>query len=145
MTLHVVYDHLCGGCGAFYIPYDAVPCPRCGLVEQERFDYIPRAVESMRYNKQGGSYTPPAWWVGSLGDHVLRLLFGLFDAYLKEPQQGDFEAFLTDQLSGMQWGDQEYLRDHLRGIALRVHDELVVDWNSKPGAVTGLDRQKGGV
>jgi hypothetical protein len=39
MTLHIHYTHQCPSCGAYYIPCDKnVPCPRCGVVEQERFD-----------------------------------------------------------------------------------------------------------
>lgn len=127
MTMHVVYSHECGNCKAYYIPHDAdVPCPRCGQVEAERFDYIPQAAASMRFNKEsGGSYTPGAWWVGSLGDHILRLLFGLFDAY-EAQKEAPFEQFLGQRLAEMEWGDQEYMRDHLRGIALRVRDELGV-------------------
>ncbi len=129
MTLHVVYSHECSECHAYYIPYDAdVPCPKCGQVEGERFDYIPQAVESMKYNKDcGGSYTPGAWWVGSLGDHVLHVLFGVFDAY--EAQRGDvpFEKFVHSTLHHMQWGDQEYLRDHLYGIALRIREGLGIE------------------
>ena len=125
MTLHVVYTHQCGACQAYYIPYDDVPCPRCGQKETERFDYIPQAVESMRYNLQtGGSYTPGAWWVGSLGDHILSLLFGLFDGYEEQKGAVGFEEYLVDRLLAMQWGDQDYLREHLHGIALRVREEL---------------------
>jgi hypothetical protein len=129
MTMHVVYSHECGGCKAFYIPYDAeVPCPRCGIVELERFDYIPLAAASMRVNKDhGGSYTPGAWWVGSLGDHILSVLFGLFDSYEAQQGQVAFEPFLDDALQRMQWGEQEYLRGHVRGIAMRVRAELGVD------------------
>jgi hypothetical protein len=126
MTMHVVYSHECSGCQAYYIPYDAdVPCPRCGLVEEERFDYIPQAAQSMRYNRMdGGSYTPGAWWVGSLGDHILMLLFGMFDAYEAVRDEAPFEQFLDQRLAQMQFGDQEYLRAHLRGIALRVREAL---------------------
>ena len=127
MTMHVVYSHQCANCKAYYIPYDAdVPCPRCGRVEAERFDYIPQAAASMRFNRESyGSYTPGAWWVGSLGDHILRLLFGLFDAHAAPPGQ-PFEQFLDQRLAQMEWDDQEYMRDHLRGIALRVAGELGV-------------------
>jgi hypothetical protein len=127
MTMHVVYSHECPGCKAYYIPYDAdVPCPRCGAVEEERFDYVPQAAASMRFNRENyGSYTPGAWWVGSLGDHVLRLLFGLFDAYEGQPER-PFAQYLDQRLAAMEWGDQAYLRDHLRGIALRVAEELGV-------------------
>jgi hypothetical protein len=128
VTMHVVYSHECPNCKAYYIPYDAdVPCPRCGQLEEERFDYIPEAAASMQVNKMnGGSYTPGAWWVGSLGDHILMLLFGLFDAYEAQQGQAGFEQFLDQQFAQTQWGDQEYMRDHLRGIALRVRQELGV-------------------
>jgi uncharacterized Zn finger protein (UPF0148 family) len=64
LTLHIFYTHQCHKCGAFYIPYDKdVPCPNCGLVEKERFDYIPRATESLNFNlKEYGRYIPPAWY-----------------------------------------------------------------------------------
>lgn len=126
MTLHVVYNHQCPSCQAYYIPYDErVPCPRCGLIEEERYDYIPQAAASMRYNhRTGGSYTPGAWWVGSLGDHILSLLFGLFDGYEERKGAVGFEEYLVDRLLAMQWGEQEYLREHIHGIALRVREEL---------------------
>jgi hypothetical protein len=125
MTLHVVYTHQCASCEAYYIPYDQVPCPRCGTVEEERFDYIPQAVDSMQYNKEGGGhYTPGAWWVGSLGDHILSVLFGLFDGYDSSGTTQSFHDYLVEQLGALQWGDQEYLRDHIRDIALRVRGHM---------------------
>jgi hypothetical protein len=55
----------------------------------------------------------------------LRLLFGIFDSY--EAQKGGaFEQYLEQRLAQMQWEDQEYLRTHLRSIALRVRQELGV-------------------
>lgn len=88
MTLHVTYEHQCPKCAAYYIPYDeVVPCPQCGLIVKDRFDYIEQAAVSMRFNKREGSYIPSipsAWLVGSLGDHILSLLFLIFDAYEDE-------------------------------------------------------------
>lgn len=125
MTLHVVYTHQCAACQAFYIPHDDVPCPRCGVFEEERFDYIPQAASSMRYNRDSyGAYTPPAWWVGSLGDHILSVLFGLFDGYEPVATSEDFETYLSDQLGRMNWGEQEYLCDHIKAIAVRVRQEM---------------------
>jgi hypothetical protein len=81
----------------------------------------------MGINKHSrGRYTPGAWWVGSLGDHLLYLLFGLFDGFEAQHGQLAFEAYLDDALGRMQWGDQEYMRGHLRGIAVRIRDELGV-------------------
>lgn len=124
VTLHIKYNHQCPRCEAYYIPYDDdVPCPRCGLLEGERFDFIPQAVESMLFNKAEGSYTPAAWWVGSLADHILRLLFPLFDAFDEEKPE-DFRAFATEWFDQMEWGDQQYLKNHVLGIAVRIHEVL---------------------
>ena len=61
MTKHVDYTHTCPECGALYIRYDNdVPCPQCGLVEEERFNFIPAAVASARFNLESGHYVPGA-------------------------------------------------------------------------------------
>jgi len=124
MTLHIHYDHECPKCEAFYIPYDdRIPCPNCGLIESERIDYIEQATNSMQFNKADGRYTPGAWYVGSLGDHVLNLLFPLFDAY-DEEKPDDFEAFAASFLGQMGWDDQLYLEKHILGIAVRLNETL---------------------
>ena len=125
MTLHVPYDHQCPACGAYYIPYDDdVPCPNCGLVEDERFDFIPQAANSALFNiRHYGSYVPPAWYVGSLGDHILRLLFLIFDAY-EQSGATDFPTFAQAAVDRMCWGNQQYLANHVRDIAIRVYEEV---------------------
>jgi hypothetical protein len=127
MTHHVHYTHVCSECGAYYIPYDSeVPCPRCGIVETERFDFIREAVLSMRWNKERGHYTPDLWFVGDLADHLLLLLFGIFDGYDGQIGKLPFEPYLDDFIGRMELGDQEYMRSHLRGIAVRLRDELAI-------------------
>jgi hypothetical protein len=72
--LHIHYDHQCPTCNAYYIPYDVdVPCPSCGLLEQERFDFISQAVASARFNFKAKDPVPTAWFAGSLADHILWL------------------------------------------------------------------------
>lgn len=124
MTLHVVYNHQCEQCQAHYIPYDSdVPCPKCGTVEIERFDYIPQAAQSVRYNlERYGSYVPGAWWVGSLGDHILHILFHLYEGYRMLPEKPDFDVYVRDSLERMNWENQVFLRDHIYNIALRVRE-----------------------
>tara|TARA_B100001123_G_scaffold267470_1_gene297773 strand:- start:910 stop:1233 length:324 start_codon:yes stop_codon:yes gene_type:complete len=91
MTIHIDYNHSCSGCEALYIPFDeGIVCPKCGLGEPETFDYIPQAVASMKFNKADGRYRPGAWMVGSLGDHVLNLMFSLFDEFESEQQNEEF-------------------------------------------------------
>ena len=123
MTLHITYNHKCPQCEALYIPYDDVPCPRCGLVEAERTDYIQQAAMSLRFNKSKGSYVPAAWWAGSFGDQILYQLFILFDAYEKMSPP-DFHAFAASHFEKMNWGDHLYLKDHILGIADRLHKLL---------------------
>jgi len=123
MTLHINYNHSCSNCRAQYIPYDEnVPCPNCNIIEEERFDFIPQAVISMRFNKRGsGTYTPGAWWVGSLSDNILRLLFSLFDSYEeRQDKELSINSFASKWLSEINWEEQAYLEKHLLLIAERV-------------------------
>lgn len=125
MPLHIVYDHQCPACEAHYIPYDQdVPCPQCGQVEAKRFDFIPRAVKSLRFNKaRDGTFLPPAWWATSLGDQLLGFLFPLFEAGDVD-RPADFDAFAVAWLDAMDWGHRPYLRHHVLGLARRLADEL---------------------
>ncbi len=129
MTLHIHYNHQCPKCEAYYIPYDLeVPCPRCGLIEQERFDFIPEAVESARFNLETqGSYVPGAWYKSSLADHILGLVFGLLESQRRTPKGGRFEDLARKALQDMNWGDQVYLRDHVYGIAVSVYEKLNIN------------------
>jgi len=124
LTLHINYDHQCPKCEAYYVPYDDVPCPRCGLVEKERFDCITRAARSLLFNLDNyGSYVPPAWWVSSLGDHILQILFGIFEKF-KKSEEKDIIKFSEDCLPEADWTGQKYLESHISRIASRVNQEI---------------------
>jgi len=126
MTLHINYNHQCAKCQAYYIPYKKnVPCPNCGFLEDEIFDYIPQALASLKYNLETeGSYLPPGWWAGSLGDHILFILFNIFEEFKTQKEQADFATFAEDALEKMQWGGQDYLKKHIHSIALRIYEEI---------------------
>ena len=127
MTVHVRYEHQCPGCRAHYIPYaPGVPCPQCERPSQESFDFVPQAAASLRFNlRTYGSYLPPAWYVGSLGDHCLRLLFAAFESFRTRADVSEsFAACVERKLSAMDWGEQGYLRGHMRDIALQVHSAM---------------------
>jgi hypothetical protein len=125
MPLHVVYDHQCSDCEADYIPYDHdVPCPQCGKLEVQRFDFIPQAVKSLRFNKsRDGTFLPPAWWSTSLGDQMLGLLFPLFEAGDVD-RPANFDAYATSWLASLDWGHRPYLMHHVLGMARRLTEEL---------------------
>jgi hypothetical protein len=124
MTVHASYTHQCPACEAFYIPFDDVPCPRCGLVEKERDDFIPLAVTSVRWNiEMYGSYVPGAWFIGGLGDHLLWIVFHIFESWRNHPDSG-FSDAVERELSSRDWGDQAYLKDHVAMMAQRIYEEI---------------------
>ena len=132
MTIHINDSHKCPSCDAFYIPYDEeVPCPRCGKIEEFDFDlFIPIAVESLMFNKEQGSFVPPMWYISSFGDHVMHLLFPIFEAYEAE-KKGDFRKFAEKHLSELDWGEQKYLEKHLLEIAVRLEKGLQEKFKSR--------------
>lgn len=93
MTYHVSFKHKCPKCGAYDIPFDKdVPCPRCGELEEKRFNFIPEAAKSAHFNLTSrGGYVPGAWYVGSLGDHILHILFQVLDYHRKDATGRPFD------------------------------------------------------
>ena len=127
MTLHIHYDHECPECGADYIPYDTdVPCPRCGLHEEERFaDFVSQAADSACYNADcGGSYMPMAWGCFSLADSTLMFLFQMFDGYTAHGEGQTFDDFAREFIRDSTFEDSEYLRDYMHPLATRVYAEV---------------------
>jgi hypothetical protein len=86
-------------------------------------DYVPRAAASLEFNLRSyKSYIPPAWYSGSLGDRVLYIVFRLFEAFRQQERSPDFSEFAGIFLSQINWGNYGYMRDHIAGLALRIHD-----------------------
>ena len=127
MTLHISYDHDCPECGASYIPYGKdVPCPKCGMLEQERFaDFTSQAAESALYNvRSGGSYMPMAWGCFSLADSILMFLFQMFDGYRVHGEGESFETFAKAFVKDSVFGDSEHLREYTGRLAIEVHQMI---------------------
>ena len=129
MTLHIHYDNECKKCGVSFIPFrkDGFKCPKCGTKTDKYYKYIPKAAESICFNLAAyQSIIPGAWGVFSFGDHVLILLFQIFESYrVKKSRTKNFEEHLDKKLEKMKFGDQEYLKGHLREIALETRDFLL--------------------
>ena len=126
MSLHVRYEHQCPSCAACYIPYDHdVPCPKCGIIETGRFDFIPKAAASASLNaKLGGSYVPAAWYVSGLADHILNIVFSVLEKHRTATDGRSIAEVATEVLGRMQWDQQPYLRDHIHAITCRVRQQL---------------------
>jgi hypothetical protein len=94
------------------------------LVEEERFDYIPKAADSVVFNfHEYGSYAPDGRGVSSLGDHIPLILFGAFESF-RLSKRSDLEVFAKERFSEAEYGDQKYLEKHIREIAVRVYEEM---------------------
>lgn len=127
MTYHIAYDYQCQACGADFIPYEEqLPCPKCGIAAQTWLGYARSAAESLNVNLQSrGSYMPGAFWVGTLGDRVLYLLFQTFERWRLTEPNPDFSEHLREDLPKIDFEPQhEYLREHIRIIALRTFEAL---------------------
>jgi len=122
MSLHIMYDHQCSNCEAFYIPYkEGIVCPNCGLSEEETYDIIPQLANSAQYQiDMHGFYTPIAWWTGSFGDHVALLIFQVLDAFYKD-ERDNFEEVAKEYLDKAKWGNQLYMKNHIRDLSYRVY------------------------
>ena len=126
MTLHIPYDYECPQCGAAYVPYDDLPCPRCGVLEEKRFvDFVGRVVESVEYNAHTyGKYMPGVWGCFSLADNILMFLFQMFDAFRAKDNGPAFDDFAADYVANSVFEDAEYLRDYMVALACKVHKRM---------------------
>ena len=125
MSLHIMYDHQCSKCKAYYIPYEeGIVCPNCGFDEKEVYDIVPELANSANYQMiTVGCYTPIAWWIGSFGDHIALLIFKVLDAFQSQNEK-NFQEFALDYFNKPEWGDQSYMIKHVCDLSYKVFLEL---------------------
>ena len=125
MTMHIYYNHNCPQCETAYIPYDDdVPCPKCGLIERKRFDFVPQAANSALYNlSQKGDYVPGAWFTGTLGDYLMLFLFHVLDLH-KRSQGATFSDTAASYFGGIDFGDKEFMRPYMIRLSERVFKKI---------------------
>ena len=59
-----------------------------------------------------------------MGDHILSVMFPVFEQFRVQSATSDFSEFALMSFSAMNWGDQLYLRGHVITIATLVYDEM---------------------
>lgn len=125
-TIHINYNHSCPKCKAMYVPFgEDVPCPRCGMVETKRFDFVTRAAESAQLNlATNGSYLPHTWWVSSLADFVLYVCFEILEQHRKDGGIYHIDQVAKEVVEGTDMADKPYLREHVYEASLAVYDRL---------------------
>ncbi len=126
MATHISYNFQCPRCGADYIPYDtAVPCPNCFKVEEQRFDFVTRAVNAALTNQaRRGAYTPVTFVPKSFADQVLKVCLELLQTHSSTGGKTFDEVVVEWTYLPVDWGDQIYVRDFIAGAARRVYEEL---------------------
>lgn len=123
MSLHIMYDHQCSKCKAFYIPYEKdIVCPNCGLNEDDIYDIVPQLAHSANYQIDTmGFYTPIAWWTGSFGDYVALIIFQILDAYYNQEDEKEFQEVALDYCNNRTWGKQLYMKNHICNLSHKVY------------------------
>ncbi|MCB4791086.1 MAG: hypothetical protein LHV68_04280 [Elusimicrobia bacterium] len=102
MTLHTYgnwySNYKCPSCSSFYIPYNKkISCPKCSKQEEKENDFIKIASASLQFNlKKYNSYAPTAWYTGCFSDHVMNLLFGIFEGYREKKNEIPFVEFVKE-------------------------------------------------
>lgn len=146
MTLHSNHNWYsefnCPQCNALYVPYSKeVCCPKCGKCEEKDSDFIRLAISSIRFNRQEfQSYVPDAWYTGCFSDHILQLLFHIFEAYrLSQDSSVEFKSFVERWISKVDFGEHDYTRQHLLNAALDVYKIL----NSEEIFIIDVAKKKG--
>jgi len=131
-----MYTHQCSKCEAFYIPYEKdIVCPNCGLNESEIYDIVTAICNSANYQRNRyGLYIPPAWRIGSFGDHLALLIFKVLDAFNAQKEK-KFEEFSLNFFDNVTWGEQLYLKNYVYELSTKVYRELQtqVDSNGEDG------------
>ena len=126
MSLHIMYDHQCSKCEAYYIPYKkGIVCPNCGLDEEDVCDIVPRLTHSAQYQMETmGFYTPIAWWTGSFGDYVALIIFQILDAHNNQKGKKEFSKVALEYCNNRTWGKQLYMKDHICNLSYKVFLKL---------------------
>jgi hypothetical protein len=131
MTIHMKCNHECPKCQTLYIPYDEdIPCPKCGGVEKERFNFVALASRSALDNLEWqGRYIPAAWAYNSDGDYVLYMIFIMLELHRKNGDGSGFVSIAREFIDNSEgpewiWKDKEYDREFIFKLACRVYEEM---------------------
>ena len=126
MSLHIAYNYQCPVCGAEYIPYEkGIKCPKCGAEATEYFNFIDRAVASIKYHLEFyGKIHPGAWLVSSFADTVLEDIFEILEVFKSSPDIDDFISFAKIVLEQRIPEHEKYLRAHILEMTLKIKEKL---------------------
>lgn len=126
MSYHIDYDRHCPKCRAKCIPFEeGVPCPKCGSVENDTFDFISEGAESARVNwLSNGTYLPDSWSFSGFGDQVAFAVFQLLEAHRTNTENKAFSEIAQPLLEAPNWEGREYLSGHFLEIANRIRTRL---------------------
>jgi hypothetical protein len=119
-------NYECPKCEVIFLPYKiGIKCPNCSKVisdidSEDYLDTVENITESMSAHKHGyGKYFPGAWMTSDILDHVQSLNFRIFDALEREKPENE-EEFLMGILDKSNWGEQLYLKEHVKEITKEV-------------------------
>jgi hypothetical protein len=127
MSLHIAYDYQCPVCGVNFIPYKegGMVCPQCGAKTDEYFNFIDRAIASIKYHLEYyGKIHPGAWLVSSFADAILEDIFEILEIFKASPNITDFNSFAKTVLEQRIPEHEKYLRQHIFDMTVIIKGKL---------------------
>jgi hypothetical protein len=119
-------NYQCPSCQSFLLPYKkGILCPNCDKVinDEDTTEYlnvVDFIASSMKLHKwKHGSYFPGAFATFDFMDNVQGIIYQIFDS-MEEAKPEDKEEYLISMLDKMGWGNQKYLKTHIKDIALEI-------------------------
>lgn len=137
MSWHIfsAEDFECPECQASFIPFEeAQPCPRCKTIASEHFEFVDEVVAGMRIHKnEYGSYTAPAYFVGSTAESVFHWVCRWLDTI--EQQREVNELTIAAMLDNTDWGEHKHMQKYYEQLLGRVAQKLAQDESSNTNDV----------
>lgn len=135
MTLHLSMEYTCSECESKYIPYnETIVCPKCGHKEKmEKYpDLVNGICDSFVFNIQNTESFNNCWITMDISDSIQSLFFPIFDVwainkmgkYVPENRTKEFKKYLKEKLDKVDFGDNDYIKDYLEKLAIKVYEEF---------------------
>lgn len=129
MTVHSDVDNKCKYCDTPFVPIPELPtCPKCQRKSDVIFaDFVKDTIFSAQFNvSHYHSFIPPAWYVGTIGDHYYNIAFRFLDYVCAELRarkrnllsrkfsEAQIDLLASQFLEMLDFGEQSYRRDRFK-------------------------------
>jgi uncharacterized protein YifE (UPF0438 family) len=123
MLFKGMFSHRCHKCSCVFIPYDYIPCPRCGFVENISNEFIKTMAVMILMNNCHKPATHRPRRITVVEDFITISLAVIFKEH-GESKNNYFSKSINNYIGKLNFKYLAYLPDHLRNIAERVYKAI---------------------